>query len=94
MKRVLNGEPRRPRNAIGWRDLLDRARGSNVRLALAAFDAALDAVAAHEPALRGLSDAALTDLAHVRREPPRRPDVRVAGDVIVPAGRWRRHRRR
>ena len=60
MKRVLNGEPRRPRNAIGWRDLLDRARGSNVRLALAAFDAALDAVAAHEPALRGLSDAALT----------------------------------
>ncbi len=67
MKRVLNGEPRRPRNAIGWRDLLDRARGSNVRLALAAFDAALDAVAAHEPAVRGLSDAALTARAQAVR---------------------------
>jgi preprotein translocase subunit SecA len=60
---VPDGPPRRPRNAIGWRDILARARGSNVRLGLSGFDAALDAIAAREPALRTRSDAALTDRA-------------------------------
>ena len=55
-----DGDRRRVRNAIGWRDLLARARGSHVRLDLSGFDAALDAVAAHEPAIGSLADAALT----------------------------------
>ena len=55
-----DGNRTRVRNAIGWRDLLARARGSHVRLDLSGFDAALDAVAAHEPAIGSLADAALT----------------------------------
>jgi preprotein translocase subunit SecA len=63
----IDRESVRVRNAIGWRHLFARARGSSVRLGLAGYDAALDAIAAKEPSLRALSDAALTARARAVR---------------------------
>jgi len=53
----------RVRNEIGWRDVLSRARGSNIQLGLRGFDAALDAINSEEAAVRALDDGALTERA-------------------------------
>ena len=80
----LNGDRTRVRNAISWRDALDRARGSNIRLGLSGFDDALDAVAAHEPALASLSDAALTERARaVRAARDTRPRTHTQAEIFA-----------
>jgi len=80
----LNGDRTRVRNAISWRDALDRARGSNVRLGLSGFDDALDAVAVHEPALTSLSDAALTERARaVRAARDTRPRTHTQAEIFA-----------
>jgi preprotein translocase subunit SecA len=74
----------RVRNAIGWRDVLDRARGSSVLVALSRFDAALDAVAALEPSLRALSDAALAERAvAVRKARHTRPRADARAELFA-----------
>ncbi len=66
----------RVRNETGWRDVLNRARGSSIQLGLRGFEAALAAINAEEAAVRALGDQALTARAvalrgHAREGAPR-----------------------
>jgi preprotein translocase subunit SecA len=74
----------RVRNTIRWPDILKRARGAAVQLGLSGFDPAVDAIAALEPALRALSDAALTARAqHVRAARASRPRAQTRHETFA-----------